>query len=182
MKLLTMKLLKLMVISLLVAGLSWSALAAVRSGGNLASFTCLSSDTKPPAHNGDTCYETDTGLMFIYNGSWTLAYDGVTAGPDTLTAPSTGTTPVNVEGFDEITCTATVSGISDSIIVALLGKVAEGGWTNLESDSTTVTANDNYLWTYTKCATLDSIKLYFSSEFGGTNAQIISYSKRTRRQ
>jgi hypothetical protein len=143
-------------------------------------YTGLSTDTKPTLaekNAGSLFYETDKSMWYIWGGAaWTMKGGGYnTTSIDTLTAPSTASTVLAVNGFKEITYNVTADSINTNAIIAVLGKTTNGGWANLDAngDSTTFTSNKTLQLRYNGLASQDSVKLYFSSESGGTEANII---------
>jgi len=148
----------------------------------------LSTDTKPTTYqSGSTFYETDTGNVYIYNGSaWSVksgagggAIVTVADGPDTLTA--TGYSPVVVStGFNAVAYYITVGSINTSVTVYLEARNTAGGWTNVDADgdSTVIESNGTWQIKSTEVAADDSTRLNWTAEAGGTDAELIVNSER----
>jgi hypothetical protein len=155
---------------------TWAAITPVNNGR--INYIALSTDTKPFGTSGDILYESDTGRTWICksDSTWTIALRNKTANPDTLTAPGNGSA-VYCEGFEIGGFIFTVASINTSVTVELQGRITEQGWMILQissSDSSVFSANGTYSVSSTNIALVDSLRLKFHSEAGGTAATIIS--------
>jgi hypothetical protein len=139
-------------------------------------YTGLSTDTKPTLavrNVGATFREADTGRIYFWEGaSWYVVNNSVSVEGDSLVAP--GNFPAfSPKGFDEATIAFKLTAVNTSVALTIQGKIGTAAWENLyQADSLVVTANDSYYMTYSKCASLDSLRGYWLSEGGGTDAKI----------
>ena len=145
--------------------------ATVRTGGGIANFIGLSSDTKPTGLSGagQTFYETNTGLTYIYDGSaWVVT--GIYAVGDTTSFTTPGTSSaVYCRGYGIGGYYFSISAINTTVTMVLEGKVGNSNWTAIDTDSTRYTTNDNYGLITSNIAMADSMRLRFLSEEGGTD-------------
>ena len=166
------------IVSLLVFPIALTSYSLVRGGGNFATFSCLSTDTKPTgAYPGDTIYETDTGLMYIYNGSaWSITTIMAVTDTSWMFAPGNGAAQAT-RGYNECTIYYTVSTINTSIAAAMQLKAGNSAWTAVATDSTVITANGDYGFYSSSISTADSIRFKWISESSGTDAKILHNMK-----
>ncbi len=161
----------------LLAGLFCFSSAAfgwkyISNGGYIG----LSTETKPTAAaNGNTYYAYDTGLTYTYlSGTWSLKRSLAQQDTTRLTAP--GNFPaIGVNGYSQAAFTVKVTSINTSATVRFLGKVNNGfDWFSLdaENDSLVVTANSTVGRVYNYVGVLDSLRVQFLSEAGGTAAVV----------
>ena len=103
---------------------------------------------------------------------WYVVNNSVSVEGDSLIAP--GNFPAfSTKGFDEATIALVLTAINTSVGLTIEGKIGTAGWENLyQADSLVATSNDSYYFTYSKCASLDSVRAKWISEAGGTNAVI----------
>ena len=166
------------IVSLLILPIALTSYSLVRGGGDVATFICLSSDTKPTSgYSGDTAYETDTSLMYIYNGSaWSIM--SIVAVTDTswMFAPGNGAAQAT-RGYNECTIYYTVSTINTSIAAAMQLKAGNSAWTAVVTDSTVIIANGDYGFYSSGISTADSVRFKWISESSGTDAKILHNMK-----
>lgn len=159
---------------------SYSEITYIRNG-TIRTFIGTSVESKPTASAmGAIFIEKDTGRIYRFDGTnWLCITCGNVSAVSNLTAPSTASAPLYVGGVTEVTYSLTVASINTNIVVAILGKIVGGGWVNLDAndDSTTITDDGDYLFRYAGCVSIDSTKMYFSSELDGTAATLAIYSK-----
>ena len=118
--------------------------------------------------------ETDTGVTFIYNGSTWVVQTIYAVGDSTgasLAAPGS-TEAIYVRGYNIAGFLFEITLKNTSVTIGLQGKVGTSGWTNVDTDPTVYTANGNEGIITTNLANLDSLRLNFSAEAGGSNAII----------
>jgi len=143
----------------------------------------LSTDTKPTSsvvYPGDKFIETDTGNVYIFNGTaWSILGGVVSAGPDTLEAPAKSIAAVST-GFNSAAWYIDVSSIDTNITVYLEAKNNLSDWTNVNAngDSTIITLDGTTVLQYTGLAPADSTRIFFSGESGGTGAVLAITSER----
>ncbi len=65
-----------------------------------------------------------------------------------------------------------ITKINTNVTIGLQAKVGTSGWTNLDVDPTTYTADGNEGLVSSNVADVDSLRLNFSAESGGANAII----------
>lgn len=157
---------------------AWSTVdgAVILTNSTPKQYTGLSTDTKPTLVKGDAgshFYETNTGILFIWNGSaWVLKNIATTSDTTRMTAPGNGTA-LATTGYEQFIIYYTVSAINTSVTTAMQVRAGAGGWTSVAIDSTIITTNGNKGFTYSGVASADSVRFKFISEAGGTNAVII---------
>jgi hypothetical protein len=161
---------------LVTASPIWFADATVKQVIGTQTYIGLSTDTKPSSPDeGSTFYETNTGRSWIYTGSaWTLKI--LTAQQDTtrLTAPG-NFSAIGVNGYSQAAFTVKVTSINTSVTVRFCGKINNGfDWFSLdaENDSLVVTANSTVGRVFNFVGVLDSLRVQFLSEAGGTAAVV----------
>jgi hypothetical protein len=113
--------------------------------------------------------ETDTGLVWIYNGtSWYLP--SVSAVTDTTRKTASGVSAaVSTKGYQKATLYFTVYNINTSVTVGMQARTTNTAWRYVEGAST-YTANGDYGLTWAHAATSDSLRWNWSAEVGGTDA------------
>ena len=138
----------------------------------------LSTDTKATTNvlKGSTFYEEDTGTTYIYNGSaWVLGLQAANAVGDStgesLIAPGISSV-IYVRGFTIAGFLFEITQINTNATIGLEAKVGTSGWTNLDVDPTTYTSDGNEGLVSSNIANIDSLRLNFSAESGGTDAII----------
>jgi len=80
-------------------------------------------------------------------------------------------------GYRSLVWNFTVSGISGGVTLSLEYKIGDSSWTPVYADSTVITQNGYYAFTWNNPAIADSIRLKFISESGAKNA-IITHNYR----
>ena len=87
-------------------------------------------------------------------------------------AATGATSAIFVRGYDIAGFLFEIVLINTNVTVGLQGKVGTSGWANLDVDPTTYTANGNEGLISSNIADLDSLRMNFSAETGGTDAII----------
>ena len=148
------------------------------------SINGLSTDTKPTSsavYPGDKFIETDTGHVYIYNGTaWgLLGVAPVAADLDTLTTTGVSTA-IDMTGFDSAAFYLSVSSIDTDITVYLEAKNNNSGWTNVNAsgDSTVIDLDGTTVLQWTGFAPADSSRVFWSGESGGTGAIVAITAER----
>ena len=146
--------------------------AAVTKLGTIARYEGISSDTKPStAPMGSLFKCTDTGIVYEWNGSsWVL--QPVRSIQDTITRTAPGDfVAIITSGYRHVTVGIKTASTNTSSTFRFLGKMTSlGGWGNYDSsDSTVITGNKTIFKTFDSVAGLDSFKVEFTSEAGGTS-------------
>ncbi len=88
-----------------------------------------------------------------------------------MTAPG-NSAAIPTSGFTHATFAVTIASINTSATIRFRGVLKKMGWGSLDADndSLVVTANGTYYRTYVFAAGVDSIRISFHSEAGGTAA------------
>ncbi len=142
-------------------------------------YTGKSSDTKPTLSDrdaGSEFIELNTGRHYLWDSdSWELQKSSAYAVGDSTGASlsATGeTAAIYVRGFTIAGFFFEITKINTNATIGLQSKVGTSGWTNHDIDPTTYTANGNEGLVSSSIADVDSIRLNFSAETGGTDAII----------
>jgi len=128
------------------------------------SYTGLSGDAKPTllVKPGDRFYETDTNLVFIYNGAtWAVIGATVESLADTLLASATNGIAVATAGFDEIMLGVICEGTDVDCSFRLQGKLSGIGWKTVDNLADTTLVQTDYgskYITYRYPALFDSMR------------------------
>lgn len=176
-----LKVVKWIIVLIIITVISYPVLqsyAAVRGVGTRVKkyWIGLSTDTKPTPtaiQIGALFKETDTNRLFVWDSTaWYVVNNSISTEGDSLIAP--GNFPAfSPKGFDEVTIALVLTAVNTSVGLTIEGRIGTAGWENLyQADSLVVTSNDSYYFTYSKCASLDSVRAKWISEAGGTNAVI----------
>ena len=150
--------------------------ATVYSGNRLSTFIGLSSDTKPSnlSGAGQTFYEADTSLFYVWSGTaWgvqSISVVGDSTGAS-LAAPGV-TAAIYLKGYDIAGFYFEITNINTSVTIGLQSKAGTSGWTDHDIEPTTYTGDDNEGLVSSNIAGMDSLRLNFSAEAGGTDAII----------
>jgi hypothetical protein len=96
------------------------------------------------------------------------------ANSDTTSFTSPGVSAAMYAGYvyNSLVWNFKVSGISGGVTLSLEYKIGDSSWTPVYADSTVITSNGYYAFTWNNPAIADSIRLKFISESGAKNAVI----------
>lgn len=143
-------------------------------------FYGLSSDSKPTSTFqgrttvvGDRFFEIDTGIESVFDGAVFAVSGAATveavANSVSLTSPQT-TVAMSVSGYNIAGYFFDIASINTSVTMILQAKTGSSAWTAFEADSTTYTTNGGKSLYSSDVAILDSMRLKWHSEAGGTAA------------